>query len=344
MSRSKTLLPAALAAIALAWLASLPAQAADPDVVKFGSVGGITDAGLYLADDLGFFKEAGVKVEMMTVSTAPALAAAVATSQLDVGGIAVTPALFASVEQGIELRMVGDKQSMRPGFSATRMIVRPAFSKATEDETMHGLKGKTIALSSRELITHYFLWRILTKHGMSLSDVKIAELSYPTMAAALASGAVDGAISIEPFLSKAILAGDAKEVSDLTEFGPSTGMCTVAIVYSEKFRKEREPAQHFMTAYMRGVRVYNDAFVKNKDRDKVIDIIARHARMDRDIIKNSFPIGLSPDQRIDTAALKAVEQFYLDQHLLAAPIDPAKIVDMSFADAAVKALGPYKYQ
>jgi NitT/TauT family transport system substrate-binding protein len=342
MSRWKTLLPVILAAIASAWFALAPAAAADPDTVKFGSVGGITDAGLYIADDLGFFKEAGIKVEMQVVSTAPALAAAVATSQLDVGGIAVTPALFASVEQGIELRIVGDKQSMRPGFSATRMIVLPALSKATEDATMHGLKGKTIALSSRESITGYFLWRILTKHEMSLSDVKIAELSYPTMAAALASGAVDGAISIEPFLSKALIAGDAKELSDLTEFGPSAGMTTVAIVYSEKFRKERAAAQKFMTAYMRGVRVYNDAFVKNKGRDKVIDIIARHARIDRDIIKNSFPIGLSPDQRVDVAALKAVEDFYLAQHMLAAPIDPQRIVDMSFADAAVKTLGPYQ--
>ena len=341
MPSARTLLHTLALAGTAATLLLAPARAEEAKM-RFGSVGGITDAGLYLADDLGFFKDAGIAVEMRVISTAPALAAAVATNQLDAAGIAITPALFASVAQGIELRIVGDKQSVRPGFSATRMVVRPALLKGSEDETMLGLKGKTIGVSSRESITHYFLARLLAKHGMTLADVKVAELSYPTMAAALTSAAVDGAIPIEPFLSQAMQMGDARQVSDLTDFVPPNGMCIVALVYSEAFRANRAPAQAFMTAYMRGVRVYNDAFGKNQGRDKVIDIIARHARIDAKIVAASFPIGLNPDQRVDPGAIDEVEKFYVGQHMLPAANGADRIIDMTFADAAVAALGPYR--
>ena len=43
----------------------LPAWARADSVVRFGSVGGLTDAGLYLADDQGYFSAAGVGVRML---------------------------------------------------------------------------------------------------------------------------------------------------------------------------------------------------------------------------------------------------------------------------------------
>ena len=60
-------------------------------VVRFGSVGGLTDAGLYLADDQGYFAAAGLGVQMLRMPNAPSLLTALATGQLDVAGISVTP-------------------------------------------------------------------------------------------------------------------------------------------------------------------------------------------------------------------------------------------------------------
>jgi acetamidase/formamidase len=45
------------------------------------------------------------------------LTAAVVTNRIDVAGISLTPGLFAAVRQDMNLRLVGDKQSLRPlGF------------------------------------------------------------------------------------------------------------------------------------------------------------------------------------------------------------------------------------
>jgi len=42
------------------------------------------------------------------------LTAAVVTNQIDVAGISLAPRLFAAVRQNTNLRLVGDKQSLRP--------------------------------------------------------------------------------------------------------------------------------------------------------------------------------------------------------------------------------------
>jgi len=116
----------------------------------------------------------------------------------------------------------------------------------------------------------------------------------------------------------------------------------VPLVYSEKFTENRKIAQAFMTAYVKGVRVYSDAFVKNENKEKVIEILARHAGIDAKIIRDGFPAGLDPDQRMNVAGIEAFQQLFVEQHFTRDPIDVNKVVEPSFAEAAVKQLGPYR--
>jgi hypothetical protein len=55
---------------------------------------------------------------------------------------------------------------------------------------------------------------LLKERGVALSEVKIKELSFPNMAAALTTGAVEGAYIIEPFLSEVVRKGVAVDVSN----------------------------------------------------------------------------------------------------------------------------------
>jgi len=328
----------ALAVIAFACAAGAIAQTT---TVRFGSVGGATDAGLYLAEELGFFKEAGLSVEMQRIPNAPGLTTAIATNQLDVAGISVTPGLYTAVQQSLNLRIVGDKQSIRAGFSATRVVARPELVRGTEAETVQGLKGRKIAITARASSVYLFLERLLAKHGLKLTDVQIVELAYPNMLAALSSGAVDAALSLEPFLSQAVQAGVAKVVHDLMEFVPAGGAVTVPLVYSENFAKS-PAAQRFMTAYVKGVRVYNDAFGKGQDKERVIELIAKRGKIDPKVIRGGFPAGLGPDQEVSLAGLEAFQKFFVEQGFIRTPIDVNRIVDTSFAREAVRQLGPYR--
>lgn len=340
MGRIAPRLVAGLAGLALAMSQAI----AQETTVRFGSVGGLTDAGLYLAEELGYFKEAGIKVEMQRIPNAPTLLSAIATEQLEVAGISVTPGLFTSVAQGMQLRIVGDKQSFRPGFSATRLVVQPALHVGREEEVARGLRGKAVAVSAKGSSAYMDSVKYLAKYQLAPADVRAVELAYPSMIPALTSGAVSAAVLLEPFLSQAIRTGVAKELSDLIEAAGATAKesaLSVPMVYSEKFAQNRQAAQAFMIAYLRGVRVYNDAFVKGRDKDKVIEIMAKHAKLAPDVVRAAFPAGLDPNGRISIRNLAGRQDFFIQQKFIQAPIDVAKVVDLSFAEGAVAQLGEY---
>lgn len=309
--------------------------------VRFGSVGGLTDAGLYLADEFGYFSDAGLSVEFSRMDSGPALSNAIATGQLDVAGISVTPGLYSAFSQSIDMKLVGDKQSLRTGFSATRMVAHKDFLGADTAATLANLRGRTIAVSAKASSAYMLLRDLLAKHGLGLDDVRVTELSYGNMASALSSKAVDAAIMLEPFLAQALAAGDVGLVSDLLEVLPPEGVTLVPLVYGADFLGNREAAQSFMEAYMKGVRKYNDAFSKDVDRQRIIDIIAERAKIDPAIVAQASPGGLDPDQKVGTEYLGLLQDFFADQGLLREKIDVSEMIDPSFAEAAVKTLGEY---
>ena len=54
------------------------------------------------------------------------------------------------------------------------------------------------------------------------------------------------------------------------------------------------------------------------------------------------PTGMDPDGRVNIESLQRDLDFYTSQGLVQTKMDVAKIVDHSFVEAAIKALGPFK--
>ena len=104
-----------------------------------------------------------------------------------------------------------------------------------------------------------------------------------------------------------------------------------------------------MAAYLKAARYFNDAFVK-QDPQKLQDaiaIIARDTKTDVSVYqamnKGNTMWGIDPNGEINVANLQKDQEFWLNvTGELKQPIDLSKLVDMSFAQAAVQVLGPYK--
>ncbi len=323
----------------------LPAKAAQSlQAIKFASVNAVSDAGIFLADDLGFFKDAGIDCDSNIIANAPGLITAVITGEVDVAGVAITPGLFAASQRGIGLRIVGDKQSIRPGFSNTRLVIRAGEFHGDKHAAIAGLRGKALGVTSYSSTAFYLMAKTLAQNNIKLDTVRTVEMSYPNIVLALSNNAIDGGMLLEPYLSQAIQSGVAAELSDCVDAAPPDNPSIVAIVYSERFAAKQELAERWMIAYMRGVRAYNDAYVKNIEKEKTIDSIARHTHIDRGLITRSFPVGLDPNQKIDLAALQEFQNFFVEIGLLRKPSDIARLIDTSFASNAVRVLGPYSWQ
>jgi NitT/TauT family transport system substrate-binding protein len=99
-----------------------------------------------------------------------------------------------------------------------------------------------------------------------------------------------------------------------------------------------------MSAYLRGVRDYNDAFVKREParRSEVIDIMTQSTPVkDRALYERMALPGLDPNGRVSLASLNADQDYYLGAGLQQTPVDFDRVVDPSFAAAAVQQLGVY---
>ena len=331
----------ALLLVAAAAPCAAQAPAATLTTVRVSTLGGATDAGLYLADEYGLFRAAGITIDMERFGSTSEQVAAAATGEVDVAGIAVTAGLFASVRRGIGLRIVGDKQSIRKGFSSTQLMLRTAEFLGSEAETVASLRGKTFAGPARASFGTFLVAEFLKNNGLKFSDIKYVEMPFSSIVTALANGAIDGATMIEPFVSAVLRSGAAKPLGDPSALVPD-GASVVPLVYGEAFIAKRALAQAFMNAYMGGVRLYNDAFVKGRDKDKVIAIIARRAKVDPEVIRNGYLAALDPDQRVNKKLLAAAQDFFAEQGMVQNKADIDALVDPSFAEAAVRALGEYR--
>jgi NitT/TauT family transport system substrate-binding protein len=153
---------------------------------------------------------------------------------------------------------------------------------------------------------------------------------------------LDGAIVIEPFLSRIVDEGTGVRWKGNLEIMGGNQQIAV-IVFGEQFAANREAGQRFMNAYIRGVRDYNDAFgPKKQGRADVVSILAQNTTVsDPKVYDQMRPAGLDPDGKLDLASMQNDLNYYRESQQVKGEVDLGKLIDTSFQEAAVKALGPY---
>jgi NitT/TauT family transport system substrate-binding protein len=121
------------------------------------------------------------------------------------------------------------------------------------------------------------------------------------------------------------------------------------LFYSEKFIKEKtDAARKFMRAYIKAVRYYNDALVEVKiagrNADEVIATLQEFTPIkDAALLRKITPAAVNPEGRVNIAGMNMDLAFYKEEGLIQdRTMTAERIVDMSFVDAVVKELGPYK--
>ncbi|GAA5144933.1 ABC transporter substrate-binding protein [Microbacterium pseudoresistens] len=317
-------------------------------LVRIGSQQVAADAGLFLADERGYFADAGIEVKFERLADASAITNALATGQLEVAGATMTPGTFMSVEQDLGIKIVGDKNYMAPAdgdtpaISATRLAVLPEYDKGDITATLESLKGKRLAIHSSLSIQIVYLAAFLENHGFSLDDFQITPVLSPDQTAALQGGSIEAAVMQEPYLTQAITNDIAVEVSDLTD-GLPRGVSTAALVYGPAFIEDAETAQAFMNAYMKAVREYNDAVFYGTEEEKraVMEVVAERTGTPIEDLMKASPAGLDPDQVVDSDWIQHCSDFYQMTGDLAVDVDVADLIDTQFRDAAIKELGEY---
>jgi NitT/TauT family transport system substrate-binding protein len=334
-----------IVAAAIALLSTSAAIAAKPAEVLIGLNGNISDAPFYIANRKGFFKEQGIEIKLLPFDAGAKMIAPLGVGQLDVAAGASSAGLFNAAARGINIKIVADKGSQPAEYNYVPILVRKALIDSGKVKTYADLKGLKIAQAGEGSAIGSILNEAAKKGGFNYKEVNHVYMGYPQHVAAFANGAIDAAITAEPAAAQAVEAGVAVRFSDDKLYpNHQAGV----LLYGGDFIKKRpEVAKKFMIAYIKALRVYNDALKGGRfagsSAKEVIDIMVQDSNLkNRDIYSKVVPNGLNPDGKVNMSSLQKDHQFFKEQGFLEGTSSVAQMVDNSFADNALKVLGPYK--
>ena len=312
-----------------------------PTKLQVGLVGGISDAAFYIANDKGYFKEQAIEFEINRFDSAARMVAPLGTGQLDVGGGAPSAGLLNAIAREVPLKVVADKGNMDPGHGYEAIVVRKGLSGGTGSAA--DLKGKTVAISAKDISPEVTLSTFLKTGGLTIKDINLVTMSHADMVTALANGSIDAGLPIEPFVAEAVAKGVATIWKRDDEIAPRQQVAVV--LYGPKFVENRDLARRFMLAYIKGARYYNDAFDK-KDaakRKEVVGILVRNTAVkDADLYTKMVMPGIDPNGRVNLESLADQQDYFLAKGSQKTRLELKQVVDMQYAEWAVQKLGPYK--
>ncbi|UOQ85061.1 ABC transporter substrate-binding protein [Gracilibacillus salinarum] len=304
--------------------------------------GSASGAGFYIAKDKGYFEEYNIEVEFATFGNSDEMLPAVASGEVDVAGGISTASFFNSIAQGIDVRFIADKGHNNEGSSYFTFVVREDLKDEITEYA--DVKGKKIAVSSENSVDDYIYHEMLKHAGISPDDVEFVLMSdFGNMMAAMGNKQVDLALQIEPLITQGSNQAIHQRFLDATDYAPEAQIAMV--LGSPKFLTERrDVALRFMAAYLRGVRDYNDVFVKGEDDGgEVISIMANHTALkDEELWKEVGVTGLNPNGYIFEDNVIDQYELYKENGAIQGELDFDKVIDMSLVEEALDLIGKYE--
>jgi NitT/TauT family transport system substrate-binding protein len=314
--------------------------------VNIGVIGATSDAAFYIADRKGYFKAEGIDANITNFKNSAEMIAPLGSGQLDVAAGATAAGLYNSVGRGIDIKIVADKGSMPRGYGYMPLLVRKDLIESGKFKGLKDMKGLKVGSQSPGGAALSTLNEALKKGGVAYKDVELVYMGHAQLAFALQNKALDAAFVTEPSATRAVQNGSAVRFAEGDDVYP--GQQLAVVLYGGHFVKSKpELAKKVMRAYIRAARDYNDALKDGKlagpNADEIISILVQSTpEKDQKIYREMIANGTHPDGKVDVASIKKDYQFFKEQGLLTAEVDVDKVVDLSFSDAVVKELGPYK--
>lgn len=332
-------------ALVIACGAAFAGSSAAQTSVRVGTLGAISDAPIFIADKKGYFKEEGLSVVMTPFKSAATMVAPMGAGQLDVAAGSPSAGMYNAVARNINIRIVADKAQSTPGYGATKLIVRKDHVESGRFKGLADLKGMKIAGNAPGVSNTAMLNAMLASVGLTYGDVEVMNLGFPDHFPALQNKSIDAGATIEPIATLAVERGAAVEFMRDDQIYPNHQIAT--LIYADHFAAKRDAAERFMRAYLKGIRFYvralKDGRLAGETADEVIPILVEYTAVKNpDLLRKITPTGMNPDGRVNIESLQRDVDFYTSQGLVKEKVDVSKIVDHSFVEAAIKALGPFK--
>ncbi|MGH2946402.1 MAG: ABC transporter substrate-binding protein [Solirubrobacteraceae bacterium] len=213
-----------------------PSGGGGPTAIKVQETAGVPSAFVGFGIDQGIFERHGLEVDLEATQGGAATLPALVSGDIQVGGSNVVSLLIAST-QGLPVQVIAPGTSAQDEGEDFGALLAGADSGITDAQ---GFEGKTVAVNTLDNIAEVVVKAALEEEGADPSKVKLTEVGFPEMAPALEGGDVDGAFSIEPFVTTTVEQG--AEVINYSYVATEPGMQVGAYAVSREFAEESPEA------------------------------------------------------------------------------------------------------
>lgn len=250
--------------------------------IQFGTLPVIQALPLFVAAEKGYFKEAGLNVELVPFNSAMEKDVAMSAGQISgYFGDMITPMVLTA--NGTLVKIVATYFNIKNEQRMFAILAAPKYPK----KDLQSLASAGIACSSNTMLD-YLMTRLLEKKGIAANKINLVEVkSIPIRLQMLMSEQVPAAILPEPLVTLAEMKGAQVMIDDR-----GTGMTATVLVFSDQFLAKNPDT---VKTFLKVVEKAND-FI-NQNPDQVRPIMNRECKMPEPL-QQSFTIPKFPKLNI----------------------------------------------
>jgi NitT/TauT family transport system substrate-binding protein len=185
--------------------------------LNVGMLNAIDVVPAWLAEDKGYFSQAGLTVNLQTVQGGSQSIPALVGGSLDIA-FSNWGSMFSAQEKG-----VGDFRAIVDAYQSQEQNVLVTLP-SSGIKSIKDLAGRTVSANNLTGTPPIAFKEILQSNGVDPNSVKLVTMGYGDVPAALANHQVDASILLEPYLSEVERSNGAVPVTDLFGPGPTQDM------------------------------------------------------------------------------------------------------------------------
>ncbi|APX15685.1 ABC transporter substrate-binding protein [Phaeobacter inhibens] len=312
-----------------------PALASKRKIV-LGALRFTSHSASFIAQERGYFADAGLDVELRFFQAAAPMSVAIASGDVDYAVTAMSGGLISLADKGA-IKVIGGALSEEPGIDGQKILVSDAAYQAGITSPA-ALDGKSFGMTTAGSSFHYMGSRMAQKEGVSLSFKPLQKVG--AIIGALKSGQID-AWSIVPHIAKPLAGSGAVHIiGDVADYLPDYQVTTV-FTSASNASGEQQMTGDFLSAYSRGVADYNATMIDRASGDagvdQMVDLIHKYVYADRPREKAAKSIingtmRLNEGAALNTASLADQLAWFQSEGLVGSDITLDTVVDPSYVD------------
>jgi NitT/TauT family transport system substrate-binding protein len=315
------------------------AQAADSAApIIVGEVPSVPAAAIYLAVEKGYFKEAGVEVQLENINSSSTAMALLASNRMQVVGGGVAPNYWNALASGLPIILALERASS-PLYHDV-LIRKDLVGKI---KTVADLKGRPVAEVSPGSSALYEVGQVLASAGLGLKDVDVKYIPFTQMGTALANGAVDAAFEVPPFGAIVAARGEGVKWIDPEKYIKVLPTSFVGYFANTDWIKANpDAAKKFFAAIVKGSRDFCQAYHHGPNRAEIVDVMFKYkVGTDRDQLDQMDWQARSPNGRFNVASIIDLQDWFFKEGIIKEKFPAERLIDSEYADYAEKTLPPF---